>query len=148
MSTIERYGSVAARAALAAIFIMSGYGKLTGLAGAAGYIASKGLPAPELLAALAGVTELVGGLLLLVGVKARVAAIVLAAFLVPATVLFHNPAGLTGMDAQMQVIQVLKNLSIIGGLLTIVTRGASALSLDTLLRARHSAAASEPAPAE
>jgi len=130
MNSMERYGSLAARGALAAIFIISGFGKLSGLAGAAAYIASKGLPAPMLLAVLAGLLELAGGVLLLAGLRARYAALALALFLVPVTALFHNPIGLTGMDAQMQVIQVLKNLAILGGLLAVTTRGAGAFSLD------------------
>ena len=134
MNSIERYGSLAARGGLAAIFILSGFGKLTAVAGTAAYIASKGLPAPTLLAVLAGITELGGGLLLLAGLRARAASLLLAAFLMPVTVIFHNPSGLSGMDAQMQVIQLLKNLAIIGGLLTVATRGAEALSLDGVLR--------------
>lgn len=53
MNSMERYGSLAARAALATIFVISGLGKLAGPEGAAAYIASKGLPAPMLLALLA-----------------------------------------------------------------------------------------------
>ena len=48
MTSLERYGSLAARAALATIFIISGFGKLAGLEGAAAYIGSQGLPAPLL----------------------------------------------------------------------------------------------------
>ncbi|HEY3359163.1 MAG TPA: DoxX family protein [Polyangia bacterium] len=133
MSTSQRLGSLAARLALAAIFIVSGAGKLAGLAGTAGFIGSKGLPAPLLLAALAGIVELVGGMLLAAGLRAKWAAAALALFLVPATALFHNPAGLSGMEAQMQLIQLFKNLAIIGGLLAVVTYGAGALSLDAVL---------------
>jgi putative oxidoreductase len=130
MRTSERYGTLAARVALAAIFLVSGFGKLAGPAGTAAYIASKGLPLPMLAAIGAGVLELAGGLMLLVGLRTRWAAIALAVFLVPVTALFHNPAGLAGMEAQLQVIQVLKNLAIIGGLLSVASWGAGALSLD------------------
>ena len=104
--------------------------RVTGLAATSGYIASKGLPAPMILGVAAGVLELVAGLALLVGFRARYAALALTAFLVPVTIIFHNPIGLAGVEAQMQVIQVLKNLAIAGGLLAIATRGAGALSLD------------------
>ena len=144
MNTLERYGSLGARGALALIFIISGFGKLTATAGAAAFIASKGLPAPTLLAVLAGVTELGGGLLVLGGLRVREAALLLAAFLVPTTVIFHNPSGLSGMAEEMQILQVLKNLAIIGGLLTVATRGATALSLDALLLRRRSTTHGEP----
>ena len=55
------------RVLLAALFIWSGAGKLAGFAATAGYIASKGLPMPEVLAALSIVAELGGGLALLFG---------------------------------------------------------------------------------
>jgi putative oxidoreductase len=58
------------------------------------------------------------------------ARVALAVFLVPVTAIFHNPAGLAGMEAQTQVIQVLKNLAIIGGLLSVASWGAGALSLE------------------
>ena len=132
MNSTERFGSLASRGALAAIFIISGFGKLAGPAGTAAYIASHGLPLPMLAAIGAGILELAGGVMLLVGLRARVAALVLATFLVPVTAIFHNPAGLTGMDAQMQVIQLLKNLAIAGGLLSIAIWGAGQLSFDGL----------------
>lgn len=132
MSSTERFGSLAARGALAAIFIISGFGKLAGSAGTAAYIASHGLPFPMFAAIGAGILELAGGVMLLVGLRTRVAALVLATFLVPVTAIFHNPAGLTGMEAQMQLIQLLKNLAVAGGLLSIATWGAGELSLDAL----------------
>lgn len=130
MNTSERFGSLVARVALAAIFVHSGWGKLTGLEGTAAFIGSKGLPAPLALAALAGITELAGGLLLVFGWRARSAALALALLLVPATILFHNPIGLAVAEAHMQQIQVYKNIAIIGGLVAIATWGAGALSLD------------------
>lgn len=142
MTRTERYGSLVARGSLAAIFLISGLGKLAGPAGTAAYIASKGLPLPMLFGVLAGVLEIGAGALLLTGVRARYAALALALFLVPVTVIFHNPLGLTGMEAQIQIIQVLKNLAIIGGLLAVTTRGAGALSLD----ARRDRASSDTHP--
>lgn len=130
MRTSERYGSLAARVALAAIFLVSGFGKLAAPAGTAAYIAAKGLPLPTAGALGAGVLELVGGVMVLVGLQARVAALGLAVFLVPATVLFHNPIGLTGMEGQMQLIHALKNFAIIGGLLSVAVSGPGALVLD------------------
>lgn len=130
MKATERYGTLAARVALAAIFVVSGFGKLVAPAGAAAYIESKGLPLPMIAAVGAGVLELAGGVMVLVGLRARVAALALAAFLVPATLLFHNPIGLAGAEGHMQLIHALKNLAIIGGLLSVAASGAGPLALD------------------
>ena len=78
-----------ARVLLALMFLLSGIGKLTGLDGTAGYIGSVGLPAPMLLALGAGLVEVVGAVLLIVGWQARWAALALAAFTLLATLFFH-----------------------------------------------------------
>ena len=50
METLHRFGPLAARVLIAAIFVFSGFGKITGFEGTVGYIASKGLPLPQLAA--------------------------------------------------------------------------------------------------
>src|SRR5258706_14030344 len=78
------------RLLLAAMFIYSGFGKITGFEGTVGYIASKGLPIPQLMAIVAIVCELGAGVLLLVGYKARWGALAIFVFLIPTTLIFHN----------------------------------------------------------
>ena len=78
------------RILIAFMFMQSGYEKLTDLTGTAGYIASGGLPNLTALAALTGVFELVAGLAILIGFKARWAALVLAAFTLVASFLYHR----------------------------------------------------------
>jgi putative oxidoreductase len=118
------------RILLALIFVLSGFGKLTGFAGTVAYIASKGLPLPELMAAGAIAVELLGGLALAAGFKARWAAGVLFLFVIPTTLLFHNPAGLSGAAAQGQMIHLLKNLAIMGGMLLVSAFGPGRFSVD------------------
>ena len=113
--------------------------KIGGFAGTAGYIAAKDLPAPMLLAILAGLAELAGGLALAAGLFTRWAALGLALFLVPPTIFFHNPIGLEAAAAQMQQVQALKNLAILGGLLALATLGAGLLSVDARLSGRREA---------
>jgi putative oxidoreductase len=129
---------VIARILLALMFVLAGFGKLTGLDGTAGYIASKGLPAPMLLAAAAGVVELGAGLLLIIGWQARWAALALAAFTLVATVIFHNFWAAPEAQQMTQQLMFMKNISVIGGLLFVFAFGAGAVSLD----ARRSATAS------
>src|SRR5258708_4807381 len=130
MNTNSQNGAVlAGRILLALLFVMSGFGKIAGFSGTVGYIASKGMPLPELMAAGAVAVEFLGGLALVLGWKTRWAAAI-ALFLIPTTVIFHNPAGLTGMEAQTQVINILKNLSIFGGMLLLIAFGPGAWSVD------------------
>ncbi len=119
------------RALLAFIFIISGLGKIAGFDATAGMMAGVGFPAPALLLVGAIALELVGGIALLLGFKARLGAVMLVIFIVPATIIFHV-ARLGGDPGQMQMemIQVLKNLAIIGGLLRVVADGAGAFALE------------------
>ena len=66
----RRYGYLASRVMLAAIFVVTGWDKLADTQDAAADIAEVGLPAPFLLAVVAGVVELLCGVLLAVGWKA------------------------------------------------------------------------------
>ena len=118
------------RILIAFMFMQSGYEKLTDLTGTAGYIASGGLPNSTALAALTGVFELVAGLAILIGFKARWAALVLAAFTLVASFLYHRYW--TAPADQQVVVQLLfmKNMAIVGGLLVIAALGAGPASMD------------------
>ena len=127
---IQDSAALLGRILLALIFIISGYGKITGYAGTAGFMASKGLPMVALLLPLTILVELGGGLLIALGWKARWAAAVVFLFLIPVTLVFHNPAGLDAAAAQGQMIHLLKNLSIMGGMLGLFAFGPGGFSLD------------------
>jgi len=118
------------RILIAFMFMQSGYGKLMDLTGTAGYIASGGLPNSTVLAGLTGVFELVAGLAILIGFKARWAALVLAGFTLVASFLFHRYW--TAPADQQMIVQLLfmKNMAIVGGLLVIAALGAGPASLD------------------
>ena len=113
------------RLLLSLLFLVAGFGKLTDIAGTAGWFGSIGLPAPTVVAVVVGLLELVGGLAILVGFKARIAALVLAAFTVGATLIAH-----LDFADQVQQLMFLKNLSITGGLLFVAVFGAGSLSID------------------
>ncbi|HET9820761.1 MAG TPA: DoxX family protein [Burkholderiaceae bacterium] len=121
---------VVARILLALMFVLSGFSKLAGLEGTAGYIASVGLPAPTLLALGAGVLEVVAGVALIVGFQARWAALALALFTLVATFLFHAYWSMPKEQQFMQMLMFQKNLGIVGGLLFVYAFGAGTLSLD------------------
>lgn len=73
---------------------------------------------------MAGVVfELVGGLLVFLGLWVRLGALLLILFLIPTTFIFHHFWLLQGADAQLQMINFMKNLSIFGGLLFVLAMG-------------------------
>ncbi len=118
------------RVLLSLIFVISGAKKIATFAGTVGYIASKGLPAAEILTALTICVELGGGLLLLIGLKARWAALALAIFTILAAVLIHNFWTMTGPEAMSNQIHFMKNLSIAGGMLMVVAFGPGRFGID------------------
>lgn len=121
---LKQYGPLAGRILLALIFILAGYGKIKGWDGTLGYMASKGLPMPEVLLALTILVELGGGLLLLVGFQARWAALAIFLFLIPVTLIFHP----FWADPD-QYNAFMKNLAIMGGMLYVMTYGSGPYSI-------------------
>ena len=113
------------RVFLAILFILAGWGKLTGLEGTAQYFGAIGLPMPSVTAVLVGLVEFVGGLAILIGLQTRIAAVVVALFTIGATLVAHMDFA-EGMNALMAQ----KNLAIAGGLLLLAVTGAGAYSVD------------------
>jgi len=132
---VKTYGPLAGRILLALIFVISGYSKLVGFDGTVGYIASKGLPLPQLAAAAAIAIELVGGVLLVIGWQTRWAATAIFLFLIPTTLIFHPFWAAPAANLQMETIQFMKNVCIMGGMLYVMAFGAGPLSVDNRKRA-------------
>lgn len=130
MAALERIGPLLGRILIAIIFIVAGYGKATGLSGTAAYIASKGLPMPDVLAAATAALELGGGILLVIGWKARWVAAALFAFTLLTALIFHTFWAVPPEMVQNQTIHFMKNLAMAGGLLYVVAHGAGPLSVD------------------
>jgi putative oxidoreductase len=130
MQNLQPLGLLAGRILLALIFIIAGFGKITGFAGTAGYMASKGIPMAEVLLVPTIIIELGGGLLLAVGYKARWAALAIFLFIIPTTLIFHAFWSVDPAQMQMQMIQFQKNLAIMGGMLYVVVHGAGPWSID------------------
>jgi putative oxidoreductase len=121
---IQAAAALVGRILLAIIFIKSGFGKITGFEGTAAYMASKGLPMVQLLLIGTIVIELLGGIMLVVGYKARWAALAIFLWLIPTTFIFHAFWGIAdAKEAGMQQIQFLKNITIMGGMLMVYAFG-------------------------
>ena len=118
------------RILLALLFVISGFGKIAGFEGTAGYMASKGLPMPQVLLALTILLELGGGLLLVVGWKVRWVTLAFFLWLIPTTLIFHKFWGIDAAQVQNQMNNFLKNVSIMGGMLLLTAFGPGAYSVD------------------
>lgn len=123
MNALNQLGPLLGRILIALIFVMAGFNKITGFEGTVGYIASKGLPLPEILAIGAIVVELGGGLMLIAGWYTRWAAAAIFVFTSLTAVLFHNFWAMPPEEAQNQMINFMKNISIMGGLLYVMVYG-------------------------
>ncbi len=108
---------VLGRVLLSGIFILSGLGKLPHFHDVAGMMAAKGIPLATVALVITVLIEIGGGLLVLTGFQARYAALVIALWLIPVTLVFHHFWGIPAGQQQEQMINFLKNIAIIGGLL-------------------------------
>jgi putative oxidoreductase len=124
------YGPLVGRVLLALIFIIAGYGKITGFEGTVGYMQAYNVPMTQVLAVLAIIVELGGGLMIAVGWKARWAAAAIFIFVLIASFIFHAFWAVPADQAQLQNIMFMKNLAIMGGMLYIIVYGSGPLSVD------------------
>lgn len=116
---------------LSAIFLISGVGKLTAPGQVIAHIATAGLPFATLGYGIAVVVELGGGLALLLGYRARLAALLLAIFCLAASLAFH-----TNFVDRNQLGDFLKNMAMAGGLLQVAAYGRGRFSLDARRQGR------------
>lgn len=127
--SVAPYADAVARILIAALFVLSGLGKIAAYTATQGYMQSAGVPGS--LLPLVILLELGGGLAIIAGWQTRVVALLLAGFSVLAALLFH-----AGSADQMQQIMLLKDLGLAGGFVFLAIHGAGRLSADHWLR-RH-----------
>ena len=130
-STITAALQLIGRALFAYMFIYAGYGKIGAQEGLVGYISAHGLPMPVVAYWAAVLVELVGGILVLIGLFARPAALAIGIFSIVAGVAFHlHDATGDAANVMNQMIHFSKNLSIAGGAFVLAAVGAGKWSLD------------------
>ncbi len=117
------------RIMLALIFIISGAQKLTDIGGTGQYMASVGLPSS--LALPAALFELIGGIMIVLGIFTRLTAFVFAGFCLLTALLFHRETA-----DQMQAILALKNIAIAGGFLCLFAYDQKSWSFDSYRQRR------------
>jgi putative oxidoreductase len=119
-----------ARIGLSALFIVQGFYKLKDPTYVITQVTNKGFPMPTALGYGVALLEVVGGVAILIGFKARWAATALLLFTAATIVLFHNFWAMDGQAAAMNQLQALKNLGIMGGMLLLTQTGPGPYSAD------------------
>ncbi|MGD0426727.1 MAG: DoxX family protein [Candidatus Acidiferrales bacterium] len=133
MTSTNDITTLAGRILISVMFLISGFFKVGGYAQIVGYATAMHLPAPGVAIAVAAAIELACGLAILAGFKTRFAAWLLFLYLIPVTYFFHNFWAVQGQEQQTQMINFLKNVSIMGGLLVLSVNGAGGYSADGAL---------------
>ncbi len=126
----KQYGPLIGRILLALIFIISGYYKIGGFQQTAAMMASKGLPMAQVLLVLTILIELGGGLMILLGWRARWAALAIFLWLIPTTIIFHPYWAADAAQMQSQWGNFMKNLAIMGGMMYVMAFGSGPYSLN------------------
>jgi len=127
MHTIQMLSAPLGRFLIGILFVQAGLGKIFSYAGTADYMVAMGVPG--ILLPLVIITELGGGLAVILGYHTRIAAFALAGFCVLTAVLFH-----VDFSDTMQIIMFSKNMALAGGFLFLVAHGAGAFSLDNKVK--------------
>jgi putative oxidoreductase len=131
MRSLDRYGPLLARILLSQIFLISGIQKVLDPAGPEAQMSSRGMFWIPLFLWAAVAVELGGGLSLLLGWKARWGALLLVLFLIPVTLTFHNFWTYPPEEQKVQMLFLVHNLALMGGLLLVTCRGPGPISLDS-----------------
>lgn len=123
MNQLQAFSALLGRLFLAMIFIQSGLSKMSDYAATQGYMDAMGVSSALLPLVIA--LEVLGGIAIVIGFKARLVALAMAGFSLLSALLFH-----TNFSDQTQTIMLMKNIAIAGGFLMIVAHGAGAYALD------------------
>ena len=112
---MNKYFSLAGRIMIATIFFMSAVGnKIPNFGGVAEYLASEGVPLPKLMLFGGIVFLIAGSLSVITGYRTQIGSGFLLVFLILATYFFHDFWNFEGEARQQQMIQFMKNLSLMG----------------------------------
>ena len=122
------------RVLLGSIFVISGYGKLMGLAAFAAGLEKNGVPYASMLAPIGAGVEFFGGLAIVLGIETRYAALLMIAFVIVATLISHRFWELEDAARRAQVTQFSKNVAIIGGFVLLHAAGGGRYAVERLWR--------------
>jgi putative oxidoreductase len=112
-----------ARVMLMALFVMTGWQKLSGFGATVGYMKSTGVPLPEIATIVSIIVEFFFGIAIILGIYVRVLAWVFVAFTVGTALLGHRWWALQGDKRHENLLNFWKNVSIAGGLILLALVG-------------------------
>lgn len=119
-----------ARLLLAALFVIFGWGKLTGFSGTVALMATLNLPVPTIAAVVVVVMEFFVGIAIVIGFYTRPLAVLLALYTLATAFIGHHYWTLPDAERVANMINFYKNISIVGGLLLLGITGAGKYSID------------------
>jgi putative oxidoreductase len=137
---ILRWAALPLRLIIGYGFMQHGFAKLTkGPAAFAGILNTLGVPSPHFMAWLTILTELFGGLAVLIGLFVTLASVPMAAVLIVAILSVHLPYGfssikllaITATGARFGPVGYETNLLYLAGLASLVLGGAGPFSIDS-----------------
>ncbi len=131
MSGICSFTVLLGRILLSTFFIWNGISNLFGLDEAIKLVAGEQLPYASSIALGASILEVIGGLSLLIGYKARFGTILLLIVLIPTTIIFHDFWAQSGDLFHLHKMMFFKNVSLIGGLLLALAVGPGKCAFDS-----------------
>lgn len=131
-TTTQGMAALIGRICFSTIFIVAGYHKLAAYSATVAVMTSKGIPMAEWLIVGAIILELGGGILVLLGYKARLGALMLLLFIIPVSYYFHSFWGYGPEEMVNQMHHFMKNLAMMGGALYIMAFGPGVFSLDKM----------------
>lgn len=102
------------------LFAFNGINHFLQLDAMSQYVASKGVPAPGVVVALSGLLLLLGGLSVILGYKPKIGLWLLVVFLIPVALIMHNFWAVEGPQAQVEMAQFFKNISLAGASLALL----------------------------
>lgn len=122
------------RVLLGGIFVVSGYGKVTGVAAFSASLERRGVPAASVLGLIGACVEFFGGLAIMFGIEVRYAAALMVAFVIVATLISHRFWEFQGEVRTAQTTNFSKNVAIGGGFIILLAAGGGRLALERIWR--------------
>lgn len=125
-----KFLSLIGRIIFGGYFLISGINHLLNSEQMSGYAASKGVPMPTAAVLFSGLLLVAGGALVLIGYKVRIGALLIALFLLPVSIMMHNFWAVPAEAKQMEMVNFMKNMGLLGASLMIASVRFWPLSLE------------------